>query len=212
MPATRRSSGGCLIVKLDPAVLGLSQKEGINVFPTGWRDLRMTCSCPDWAVPCKHLAAVIYVLSAEIDRDPFLVFSLRGLDLVSALDDCRLSIQNEVNRPVPTLSDLLPMAAPVRRGEKREEQAQVTEFKPIDCSSIPDLLEPLSRLLPEHPSFSFPRGISGKRSAAVSLGSPRLPLRTWPARGMRTITRRFSPTTSHISAKAWCGHRHLVQR
>ncbi|MBK6818602.1 MAG: SWIM zinc finger family protein [Bacteroidetes bacterium] len=31
----------------------------------------MQCSCPDWAVPCKHLAAVIYKISAEIDNNPF---------------------------------------------------------------------------------------------------------------------------------------------
>src|SRR5688572_28735700 len=38
----------------------------------------MTCSCPDWAVPCKHVAAVHYALAAELDRDPFLLFRLRG--------------------------------------------------------------------------------------------------------------------------------------
>jgi uncharacterized Zn finger protein len=38
----------------------------------------MKCSCPDWAVPCKHVAAVHYALAAELDRDPFLLFRLRG--------------------------------------------------------------------------------------------------------------------------------------
>ncbi|MDE6447324.1 MAG: SWIM zinc finger family protein [Muribaculaceae bacterium] len=47
------------------------------MFPTSWKDLAMNCSCPDWAVPCKHLAAVIYKLSEEIDNNPFLVFELR---------------------------------------------------------------------------------------------------------------------------------------
>ena len=42
----------------------------------------MDCSCPDWAVPCKHLAAVIYVISREIDANPFLVLKLHGLDLL----------------------------------------------------------------------------------------------------------------------------------
>jgi uncharacterized Zn finger protein len=38
----------------------------------------MRCSCPDWAIPCKHVAAVHYALAAELDRDPFLLFRLRG--------------------------------------------------------------------------------------------------------------------------------------
>ena len=60
--------------ELDPAVLEASTALGIPIFPRRWSDLQMHCSCPDWAVPCKHLAAVIYLLSQEIDGDPFLVF------------------------------------------------------------------------------------------------------------------------------------------
>ncbi|MBJ7428443.1 MAG: SWIM zinc finger family protein, partial [Bacteroidia bacterium] len=37
---------------------------GLKVFPKQWTDFKMQCSCPDWAVPCKHLAAVIYKVSA----------------------------------------------------------------------------------------------------------------------------------------------------
>ena len=66
--------------ELDPAVLQQAQRLSIPVFPARWSDLKMHCSCPDWAVPCKHLAAVIYLLSQEIDGDPFLVFSTHELD------------------------------------------------------------------------------------------------------------------------------------
>jgi uncharacterized Zn finger protein len=38
----------------------------------------MHCSCPDWEVPCKHLAAVCYVLAEEFDRDPFGMLAWRG--------------------------------------------------------------------------------------------------------------------------------------
>ena len=50
--------------ELDPAVLQLAEKFGLKVFPKQWNDLKMQCSCPDWAVPCKHLASVIYKVSA----------------------------------------------------------------------------------------------------------------------------------------------------
>ena len=73
--------------ELDPAVLQEARQLAIPVFPTRWSDMTMHCSCPDWAVPCKHLAAVIYLLSQEIDGDPFLVFSLRGLDLPRLLQE-----------------------------------------------------------------------------------------------------------------------------
>ena len=40
----------------------------------------MTCSCPDGAWLCKHLAAVLYGVGARFDRQPELIFVLRGVD------------------------------------------------------------------------------------------------------------------------------------
>lgn len=53
---------------------------GLSLFPTTSGDLKTACSCPDQANPCKHVAAVYYLLGEEFDRDPFLVFRLRGID------------------------------------------------------------------------------------------------------------------------------------
>ncbi len=52
---------------------------GLSLFPTHLKDLQTDCSCPDWSNPCKHIAAVYYLLGEEFDRDPFLIFKLRGL-------------------------------------------------------------------------------------------------------------------------------------
>jgi uncharacterized Zn finger protein len=52
---------------------------GLSLFPQKLRDLATECSCPDWSNPCKHIAAVYYLLGEEFDRDPFLLFKLRGL-------------------------------------------------------------------------------------------------------------------------------------
>ncbi|HET6334394.1 MAG TPA: hypothetical protein VFG30_14320 [Polyangiales bacterium] len=49
-----------------------------SVFPVRTTDLVTKCSCPDWANPCKHVAATHYVLGEALDRDPFLLFELRG--------------------------------------------------------------------------------------------------------------------------------------
>jgi uncharacterized Zn finger protein len=51
---------------------------GTPLFPRLAGDLDMRCSCPDWEVPCKHLAAVCYVLAEEFDRDPFSMLAWRG--------------------------------------------------------------------------------------------------------------------------------------
>jgi len=51
---------------------------GTPLFPRAAADLDMHCSCPDWEVPCKHLAAVCYVLAEDFDRDPFGLLAWRG--------------------------------------------------------------------------------------------------------------------------------------
>ncbi len=50
----------------------------VSLFPTSTRELVTDCSCPDWANPCKHIAAVYYILAERFDEDPFLIFKLRG--------------------------------------------------------------------------------------------------------------------------------------
>lgn len=50
----------------------------LSLFPTSGRQLSSACSCPDWANPCKHVAAVFYLLAEALDADPFLVFRWRG--------------------------------------------------------------------------------------------------------------------------------------
>lgn len=56
------------------------KEQKISLFPQRLKDLQTSCSCPDWSNPCKHIAAVYYLLGEEFDRDPFLIFKLRGMD------------------------------------------------------------------------------------------------------------------------------------
>jgi uncharacterized Zn finger protein len=50
----------------------------VSLFPTKGSDLKTECSCPDWSNPCKHIAAVYYIMAERFDEDPFLIFKLRG--------------------------------------------------------------------------------------------------------------------------------------
>jgi uncharacterized Zn finger protein len=62
---------------------------GLSLFPASARDLALDCTCPDQAVPCKHLAAVCYVLAERFDADPFAMLALRGRDRETLLADLR---------------------------------------------------------------------------------------------------------------------------
>lgn len=94
-----------------PAQIGeVFEDAGAALFPQRSNDLEMSCSCPDWAVPCKHLAAVYYLLAEWIERDPFLLFELRGRDrdaLLAALRARRgadAADEAETEEPEPPLT------------------------------------------------------------------------------------------------------------
>jgi uncharacterized Zn finger protein len=62
------------------------------LFPRTKEDINAHCSCPDWANPCKHVAAVYYVMADAFDKDPFMLFHLRGRsrdDLITMLRQAR---------------------------------------------------------------------------------------------------------------------------
>lgn len=65
---------------------------GVSLFPKNKKDLLTSCSCPDWSNPCKHIAAVYYLLAEKFDSDPFLIFRLRGRtkeEIIEALREMR---------------------------------------------------------------------------------------------------------------------------
>lgn len=59
---------------------------GVPLFPAAWTDIRAKCTCPDWENPCKHIAAVLYVMADRLDGDPWLVLLLRGREREVLLD------------------------------------------------------------------------------------------------------------------------------
>ncbi len=65
------------------------EKAKVNLFPKRRGDLETDCSCPDWSNPCKHIAAVYYLLAEAFDNDPFLLFKLRGMNRDKFLEQLR---------------------------------------------------------------------------------------------------------------------------
>ena len=51
------------------------------------KEIKMNCSCPDWATMCKHIAATLYAVGARLDESPELIFTLRGVDMKDIIDE-----------------------------------------------------------------------------------------------------------------------------
>lgn len=93
--------------ELPSEVAQICNELGIELFPNSSRDLTMLCTCPDSAHLCKHIAAFIYFLADVIDADPFVLFKIRGLDLVHALKAKGVSLEESIKEKPLTLEQLL---------------------------------------------------------------------------------------------------------
>lgn len=94
---------------------------GDTLFPRRLADLTQRCSCPDSAVPCKHLAATFYLLAEAFDADPFLILKWRGREkeaLLSRLRDLRSGGSDgsgaSVREPAPQIGAALALTGLTR--------------------------------------------------------------------------------------------------
>jgi len=133
--------------ELPESLHSMAEARHIRIFPGRWDDLDMHCSCPDWAVPCKHLAAVINVIANEIDRNPFLIFKLHGYDIIHKLR----SIGIEAISDTVTIPDLASLA--VADPEENYLTKTNKTLEEIDFSTLETMREKLLSLLPENPVF-----------------------------------------------------------
>ncbi len=94
--------------ELSPKLFDLAEKLGIRLFPTSWQDIKMQCNCPDFAVPCKHIAAVIYTVSELFDANPYLIFELIGINLTEELEARHVfdALQNDDKIEIPSFAHL----------------------------------------------------------------------------------------------------------
>ncbi len=80
MAAEARFSVKLLAGEMPADIEEVFQAQGLALFPKAHDDLVTECSCPDWSNPCKHIAAVYYLIGEAFDNDPFLMFKLRGME------------------------------------------------------------------------------------------------------------------------------------
>ncbi len=117
-------------------------RNGVPLFPVPKQNLDASCNCPDQAVPCKHIAAVILTLASIFDYDPFMLFLLRGMSREELLRELRIQSMNEtssqsekaglsqdlleINEDVsktfltPNLQNMKPIEFDISKGDSRE--------------------------------------------------------------------------------------------
>jgi SNF2 family DNA or RNA helicase/uncharacterized Zn finger protein len=138
---------------LPPELKTLCDQKDIDLFPATWEDLEGSCSCPDWAVPCKHMAAVLYLIANEIDKNPFLVFQLHNFDLFQGLAEVGYTAEGQQEIAILSTTSLeQPFNTDYRPSEWDDEV-----YQQLDFSGIPNLKEDLLTILSENPVF-YPRG------------------------------------------------------
>ncbi|OED45152.1 hypothetical protein ACH42_05505 [Endozoicomonas sp. (ex Bugula neritina AB1)] len=131
--------------QLPAQMLTLLDQEKISLFPARWDDMKASCSCPDWAMPCKHIAAVIYLIANEIDKDPFMVFNLHGMDLPGAIEKQTGMSLAKAEMP-PQIMDSWQREPVITEEEQRE-------FNGVDLSTIPPMGERILAILTPKPLF-----------------------------------------------------------
>ncbi len=92
--------------RLSERVMGIMTHRESGLFPSP-KEIKLDCSCPDWADMCKHVAAVLYGVGARLDEKPELLFLLRHVDhreLVVQADSMATLTGTKAAEPLPTLS------------------------------------------------------------------------------------------------------------
>ncbi len=135
-------------------IINIFEKAQFPLFIDAQKGLDAKCSCPDKAVPCKHIAATILYLARVIDYDPFILLKLRGKSKKDLLSHLSLAKKSEV--------------------KEKLIQSQELDFSfSIPKMSIDDILSE-NKTLSESPQFGFKFKKPGKIIETLeNLGLPR---------------------------------------
>ena len=121
----------------------------LTLLPGSRKDFRSSCSCPDWSNPCKHIAGVYYLVAAELDQNPFLLFELRGLSKDNLMKElaksplgqalsAELQLQKQAPQPVESYYAPLKTIGP-------ETCENLREFW-HGAKRLPQMMEPLPQV------------------------------------------------------------------
>jgi uncharacterized Zn finger protein len=126
----------------------------LHLLPNSRREFLTNCSCPDDTNPCKHIAGVTYCLAAALDRDPFLLFELRGLSRAQLRIELEASPLGRILASELESHPIQPLPAPSYYTSPSRESVDTTvgykefwigphrppETEPASRASVPALL------------------------------------------------------------------------
>ncbi|MBP0624138.1 SWIM zinc finger family protein [Cupriavidus consociatus] len=165
--------------KLSTAVMERICQPGTGLFPMP-KEIRSSCSCPDWASMCKHVAAVLYGVGARLDQQPELLFALRRVD---------------ANDLVRQASAVLPKAT------KRS-----TTSKVLDSSLVADVfgIEMADAFAPPKPAAGRNKAPAEKAPAKKATGSavsrtPKPPANPETAGNTKSVTKKSASAAPRTS-------------
>ena len=123
-----------------------------HFLPNSYKDFKVSCNCPDYAVPCKHIAGVCYRLASILDNNPLLLFEMRGLAPDKLHQELIKSPLGKIlaDAQATEISELTPVESFYTRPELKAlpEQIQLKQFWHGAA--------PLAKELPPHQEASIP--------------------------------------------------------
>ncbi|MDP2876638.1 MAG: SWIM zinc finger family protein [Holophaga sp.] len=140
------------------------REAGASLYPRVPKELQTHCDCPDWANPCKHVAASCYIMAEALDRDPWLLFDLRGKTKDQILEALQAQLDATTDGAEPS---------PRKRGRQKkviplsEMLAHKNPFIDPWLRVDPDEYDVLAGALPE---IIIPRNLPSDPSVFVQLG------------------------------------------
>ncbi|MBQ9586822.1 MAG: DEAD/DEAH box helicase [Bacteroidales bacterium] len=139
---------------LDPSVLDIAEALHLSLLPQRWADIKMFCSCPSWGMPCDHVAFALYKLANFIDKDPFIIFSLHGLDLMELLRDNLGKKAADPVEKIPLATQLIEVCGDDDSAAAPSEPAPTAPgFYSVDLTQLDDAPMALVKILPRWPGF-----------------------------------------------------------
>lgn len=122
------------------------EQVGLSLFPETSSDLSLDCSCPDMAVPCKHIAAVFYLLAESFDDDPFAILAWRGRqrdDLLTAVEAQRSSGPPAADRAGPEQPTAAPLSDVLASFFSAQAEIPLRERAHTSADSLLDQVPPV---------------------------------------------------------------------
>ncbi len=162
---------------LNKGVMDRVCREGDGLFPSP-REIKLTCSCPDWAGMCKHVSATLYGVGARLDEKPQLLFVLRGVD---------------VNELIATAGKDLPLSNGSHRAANVLKDNDMAALFGLEMADIAD---------PEGTNTNTKR--HRPKASSIAPTVPRQLKRSRLAKRTNTTTKaatKFSATSEHVPAR-----------